>query len=232
MSENQLRNKQGLTESEFLAAYDPGIYEKPSVTVDMLVFWLPDTDKKNIASPGGNILKLLMIKRGDHPYMGQWALPGGFVNLDESLDEAAARELKEETGLENIPMEQLYTWGEVPRDPRARVIGVSYMGCVTGPAPDIRGNDDADAAAWFNVDYRIDQEDKTITEKGYILEQLYKLRLSNDADDLAAMIKVARVAEGQIGKVARKIVASPGVAFDHAKIISYAIENLQDKHMI
>ena len=116
-----LKNKQGLTEEQFLARYDAGKYERPSVTVDMLIFTVTDEENQNYRKLPEKVLRLLLIKRGDHPYIGQWALPGGFVEMDESLDEAALRELQEETNIKNIYMEQLYTWGDIGRDPRTRL---------------------------------------------------------------------------------------------------------------
>ena len=92
----EYRNKDGLTEKEFLERYTPGDYDRPSVTVDMLIFTIDNND-----------LKLLLIKRKDHPFINQWAIPGGFVNIDESTIDAAKRELKEETNLENVYIEQL-----------------------------------------------------------------------------------------------------------------------------
>lgn len=126
MGETKMINRQGLTEEQFLTTYDASKYERPSVTVDMLILTVTEEEKKNYRKLPEKVLKLLMIKRGDHPYMGQWALPGGFVQMNESLDEAAGRELKEETNIDDIYMEQLYTWGDVARDPRTRVISASY----------------------------------------------------------------------------------------------------------
>ena len=130
MSESKKVNKQGLTEEEFLASYDASKYERPSVTVDMLIFTVTNEKKENYRKLPEKVLRLLMIKRADHPYIGQWALPGGFIKMDESLEEGALRELKEETNIDNIYMEQLYTWGDVNRDPRTRIISVSYMALV------------------------------------------------------------------------------------------------------
>ena len=93
-------NKEGLTEEEFLATYNPGDYDRPSVTVDMLVLGM---------NTSLNRLKLLLIQRSDHPYINCWALPGGVVGMEESAYAAACRELEEETGLTGIYMEQLYT---------------------------------------------------------------------------------------------------------------------------
>jgi 8-oxo-dGTP diphosphatase len=229
MDEAKMINKQGLTEEQFLAAYDASKYERPSVTVDMLIFTVTEEEKKNYRKLPEKVLKLLMIKRGDHPHMGQWALPGGFVKMDESLDEAALRELKEETNIDEIYMEQLYTWGDVERDPRTRVISASYMSLVDSSTLDIKASDDADDAKWFSASCKLYQEQKTVTEKGYILQRLFKLSLSNEEDDLSAMIKTVRIVEGKVTKTESEVVESKGIAFDHAKIIEYGMERLRNK---
>ncbi|MDF2804881.1 MAG: ADP-ribose pyrophosphatase [Anaerocolumna sp.] len=229
MPNNILKNKKGLTEKQFLEAYDASRYERPSVSVDMLIFTITDEEKKNYRKLPVKVLRLLMIKRGDHPYIGQWALPGGFVQMDESLEEAALRELKEETNIDNIYMEQLYTSGEVGRDPRTRVISTAYMSLVDSRILDIKASDDAEDAKWFTVSCKLFQEQKTVTEKGYILDRVYCLILSNDDNNLSAVIKVKKIAEGKVTKVEREIVESKGIAFDHAKIIEYGIERLRNK---
>lgn len=162
-------NKQGLTEEEFLKAYDASKFERPSVTTDMLIFTVMEKENKNYRKLPEKTLKLLMIKRGDHPCLGWWALPGGFVNMDESLDQGALRELKEETNIDNIYMEQLYTWGDVDRDPRTRIITTSYMALVDSQALNIKASDDADDAKWFDVSYKLYQEQKTVNEIRYNL---------------------------------------------------------------
>lgn len=229
MPDNILKNKRGLTEEQFLATYDASKFERPSVTVDMLIFTVTDEEKKNYRKLPEKVLRLLMIKRGDHPYIGQWALPGGFVKMDESLDEAALRELKEETNIDDIYMEQLYTWGDVTRDPRTRVISASYMSLVDSSTLDIKASDDADDAKWFTVSCKLYQEQKTVTEKGYILQRLFKLSLSNDEDNLSAIVKIIKTVEGKVTKVEREVVESNGIAFDHVKIIEYGIERLRSK---
>lgn len=228
LSENIL-NKQGLTEEEFLSAYDASKYERPSVTVDMLVFTVTDEEKENYRKLPKKVLRLLMIKRGDHPFIGQWALPGGFVNMNESLDEAALRELKEETNIDNIYMEQLYTWGDVDRDPRTRVISASYMSLVDSSTLDIKASDDADDAKWFTVSCKMYQEQKTVTENGYVLQRWFRLTLSNDDDELYAIVKTEKTVDGKIARIKREVVESHGIAFDHAKVIQYGIERLRNK---
>jgi 8-oxo-dGTP diphosphatase len=116
-------------------------HKKPSLTVDCVVFGLDEED-----------LKIILIQRDRDPYKGQWALPGGFVHNDESLEEAAMRELKEETGIGNVFLEQLYTFGDVQRDPRGRVISVAYYALVNLRDHNIKAATDARDAAWFSVD--------------------------------------------------------------------------------
>jgi ADP-ribose pyrophosphatase YjhB (NUDIX family) len=229
MPNNLSKNKQNLTEEQFLSTYNLNKYDRPSVTVDMLIFTVTNEEKENYRKLPEKVLRLLMIKRGDHPYIGQWALPGGFIHMDESLDEAALRELKEETNIDKIYMEQLYTWGDVGRDPRTRVISASYMSLVDSSTLDIKASDDADDAKWFTVSCRLYQEQKTVTEQGYILQKLFKLSLSNDENNLSAIIKIIKTVEGKVTKVEREVVESNGIAFDHAKIIEYGIERLRSK---
>lgn len=116
-------------------------FQRPDLTVDCVVFGLDEED-----------LKIILIQRDVEPFKGQWALPGGFVHVDESLEEAAKRELREETGVERVFLEQLYTFGDVRRDPRGRVVSVAYYALVNLRGHKIRAATDARNAAWFSVD--------------------------------------------------------------------------------
>jgi len=229
MDAEQRRDKQGLTEAEFLRRYDPSVYERPSVTVDMLIFTVVDEAKENYRKLPDKTQKLLLVKRGVHPHMGRWALPGGFVTANESLDEAALRELKSETNIDDVYMEQLYTWGDVHRDPRTRVISCSYMALVDGAALEVKAGDDAADAKWFDVKYSVPEEKKTMLEKGVVFEKTVNLTLSNDTDLLEATIKIVENDSRKAGKVRREVVVSNGIAFDHAAMIQYAIERLRNK---
>ena len=115
-------------------------YPRPSVTVDVIIFTLR-----------GNDLQVLLIKRGHPPFEGMWAIPGGFVGIDESLEEAALRELEEETGVRDVYLEQLYTFGDPDRDPRGRVITVAYFALMPAHAVQPRAGDDAAEARWWSV---------------------------------------------------------------------------------
>ena len=115
-------------------------YPRAALTVDCVIFGLDEHE-----------LKVMLIQRGLPPFEGKWALPGGFVRLDETLDEAARRELEEETGLRRIFLEQLYTFSQVDRDPRERVVSVAYYALVNLRDHQVRAATDARDAAWFGV---------------------------------------------------------------------------------
>ncbi len=117
-------------------------YEHPAVTVDCAVFGL-DLEESE--------LKVLLVQRKLDPFKGRWALPGGFVGMKEKLDEAARRELAEETGLEDVWLEQLFTFGDPGRDPRERVISVAYFALVRQRDYQLCATTDAAAAAWYPV---------------------------------------------------------------------------------
>lgn len=224
-----LKNKLGQSEEEFLSGYDASQYERPSVTVDMLVFTVMKEIKKSYRKLPEKALKILLVKRGNHPFMGCWALPGGFVNMDESLDMAALRELKEETNIDDIYMEQLYTWGDLRRDPRTKVIGCSYMSLVDSSRLDIKAGDDADDAAWFKVKASIVGQKKSNTGEGYRVENIVRLELTDDEVVLNASVRVDKTFDGNVVRVERELLESGGIAFDHAKIIEYAVERLRNK---
>jgi len=226
-SKSTQQNKQ--TEEQFIANYDISKYERPSVTVDMLVFTVTEEDKVNYRKLPEKALRLLMIKRGGHPFLGQWALPGGFVEMNESLDDAAERELKEETNIDHIYMEQLYTYGDIGRDPRTRVISTAYMSLVDSTLLNIQANDDAEDAMWFTVSCELEEEQKIIRDRGYLIERCFKLQLTNEENKLSAKIRVIKTVEGKITSIKREVLESNEIAFDHAKIIAYAIERLQSK---
>ncbi|MDF2700359.1 MAG: ADP-ribose pyrophosphatase [Haloplasmataceae bacterium] len=218
-----------ITEAEFLKSYDVTKYERPSVTCDMVIFTVINEEEANYRKLPKKVLRVLLINRKAHPYKGKWALPGGFVNMDESLDEAAKRELKEETNIENIYMEQLYTYGDVYRDPRTRVISCSYMSLIDSTLFDVKAGDDAKDAQWFDVSDKLFEQQKSITNDGYILTKLYKLILKGNESELNAVIKVTIIAKGKNIAINREVLESNGIAFDHALIIHYGLERLRTK---
>src|SRR6516225_6140030 len=120
--------------------YDASKFERPSVTVDVVMMSLRQRD-----------LQVLLVKRRSWPFEGMWAIPGGFVNMNESLETAAKRELREETGVEDVYLEQLYTFGDPGRDPRTRVITVVYFALLDSERLQVQAADDAVDARWFSV---------------------------------------------------------------------------------
>ncbi|WP_051685261.1 NUDIX domain-containing protein [Clostridium sp. KNHs205] len=223
------RDKRGLTEEEFLAGYNPAKYERPSVTVDMLIFTIREQEKNNYRKLPEKTLSLLLIQRGEHPHLGKWALPGGFVGMEENLEDAALRELEEETGLKDIYLEQLYTWGDVGRDARTRVISTSYMALTDSKSLVPKASDDAANAAWFSAELKLKEEKKEKYENGYKLKQTYKLILTGEQEILSAGYEITKtIGKGTI-HTERRLTESNGLAFDHGKIIAYAIDRLRNK---
>jgi 8-oxo-dGTP diphosphatase len=115
-------------------------YPRPALTVDCVVFGFDEGE-----------LKVALIQRALDPFKGKWALPGGFVHIDETLDDAARRELAEETGLKDVYLEQLYSFGDLRRDPRERIVSVAYYALVALGKHTLHASTDAASAAWFCV---------------------------------------------------------------------------------
>lgn len=116
-------------------------YPHPAVTTDIVIFTIRQDE-----------LKVLLVKRANAPFRGEWALPGGFVALDESLEEGARRELQEETGVAGVYLEQLYTFGKPDRDPRERVITVAYYALIPTDEVEIRAATDAEGVSWYGME--------------------------------------------------------------------------------
>lgn len=149
----EMRDKNGLTEAEFLRDYRQQSFPKPSLTVDILLLCRE-----------AEALHLLLIRRGNHPCLNQWALPGGFVEEGESADEAAQRELMEETGLKE-EAEQFRLYSAPGRDPRCWTVSMAYRAFCTGREKALAG-DDASDAAWFTLTDGSAQSGFTFTGQG------------------------------------------------------------------
>jgi len=159
VSEDQVRrdrmDESEGSEDEFLATYDPSVFPRIGVTTDVILF----------AEAGGR-LHVLLIERGNHPYKGRWALPGGFVEPEEDLDDAARRELAEETGV-MLPadvLEQVRAYGTPGRDPRMRIVTIAFS-AVVPDLPQVRGGSDAARARFWPVD-DLDLETGAPTSEG------------------------------------------------------------------
>ena len=143
-------------------------YPRPAVTTDCVIFGFDGTE-----------LKVLLVERGRDPFKGRWALPGGFMKMDESLEECARRELKEETNVSNVYLEELGAYSSVNRDPRGRVVTVVYIALVRPVDFEVIGGDDADSAAWFpvsDVPPLAFDHDKILSDARVRLREILRLR--------------------------------------------------------
>lgn len=225
-----LLDRNGLTETEFLQQYQAGNYERPSVAADVVIFTVTNTEADSYRKLPDKELRILLIRRGGHPFLGQWALPGGFVRPDETTEQAAARELQEETGVSDVYLEQLYTFSDMGRDPRTWVISCSYMALINSEQVKLEAGDDASDAVWFKVSYRLLRERKELAENGYVKTSEFELKLhSSDDEELTAIVARTVTSKQSSTSTAYSILSNEGLAFDHAKMIAYAADRLRGK---
>ncbi len=197
------KDKSGKTLEQFLHGYDVTKYFRPSVTADAVLCRL--TDK------GG---KILLIKRGGHPFIGDWAFPGGFTEQGESCETTAARELYEETGITAARLSQLVTVSTPGRDPRWQTVSTVFYEVTDGDIAAV-GSDDAAEARWLDFECEIGGETAVLT-------------LSADGRDISVTkLKIVRDAAGRIDLNNTQITDRGHIAFDHAKIICYLYEVLR-----
>lgn len=213
------KNQNGEDLLTFLKKYDPNRYQNPSNTVDMAVFAYNEKEKK--------ITKVLLIQRGNHPSIGWWALPGGFVEYRENLETAAARELEEETGIAGLNFEQLHTYGAYDRDPRTRIITTAYIALVPEGLLREKAGDDAKNAGWFVINDTVISKESSEDGKQCVLH-----RLSLDNEEMCvhteSVVSVSwrqAVIENRIYTVNQtKLLAS-----DHSAIILEGYEYLSKR---
>ena len=187
-------------EEQFLRDYDPSAFEHPSVTVDILLFTVEERQ-----------LKVLLVRRATPPFKGRWAIPGGFLRMEESAEEAAARRIREEAGVEGVHLEQLYTFSAVDRDPRTRVISIAYLATV--PAGQLRfgaGEETAEAALFrvgIGEDSGEDAPEENVSGKGV------------SGGDGRLLLTAA---DGTV-------LPPEEIAFDHAEILLTALQRMRGK---
>ena len=218
------KNEKGQTLEEFLKEYDPYQYKNPCATTDMVLFSYagekPDTDA----------LKVLLVCRKNHPSIGYWALPGGFVELYENLEDTARRELEEETGVKGLPVEQFACYGDYQRDPRARVITTAYFSLVNEKEVRVKAGDDAADAAWFTVKLKKGEWRDVTTDAAVIKKEDFSLELENEDRGLkigAVICKEER--QGLVRERKYKVKEGGMVAVDHAAIITQALEVVRQR---
>ena len=204
--------KEYKSEEEFLKDYDSSKFEKLSLTVDTLLFSVSEEEHDNYRKLNEKHFSVLMVKRDNYPFKDMWCLPGGFVDINESIEDAASRILAREANLHDIYMEQLYTFGEVNRDPRMRIISTSYMALVDKNQIHEKL---ANEASWFNID---------ISEEGNIV----KLIANNGREIIKAKLKKVRKNISS-ENYDYEVIENTGFAFDHAKVIVMGRERLKNK---
>lgn len=194
---DELRDKEGRTEEEFLRTCRADRYPRPSVTADIMLL------SETVAG-----VEVLLVRRGGHPFLGCWALPGGFAGPQESVDEAAARELQEETHVSGLPLFPLMLCSRPGRDPRAWTISQAYLALVgPGNLSSVRADDDAADARWFSL-----------TRTGALPDVTLTLAAEGVAPLMARLHAVPH--DTPFGSAWAIDVTEPGgIAFDHAAIL-------------
>ena len=217
-----LRNHLGQTEEEFLANYKVGDYERPSNTVDIVLFRPEIKDNENVRLSPEVDLKILLIRRKDHPCLGQLALPGGFCNKNESMNESARRELEEETNVVDCYMEEVSTYSTPKRDPRTWVVSHSFLAIVPPDAKNVKAGDDASDALWFSIK-RTNINPKQIKIELYNEETNEKIvAIQNLTIEKNGRIEVLKYSKPEYESELK-------CAFDHIEIIADALEKLEKR---
>lgn len=169
-TKNSERKLMSVEEKEFLSTYDPNEFERPSIAVDIVIFTVKDAEEENYRKLPEKELKVLMVKRKEYPFKGYWALPGGFLDIRKTLEETAEIKLKEKINVEEIYIEQLYTWSDVDRDPRTRVISVSYIALIDSETLSAKAGRQIEEVKWISVkkikDYKIGFDHEKLIEYG------------------------------------------------------------------
>lgn len=200
------------SEEMFLKDYDSSVFEKLSMTTDILIMSVSNEDTGNYRKLSEKKFSILLVKRDNYPFKGKWCLPGGFVGIDETLDEAAKRVLKTETNLKDIYIEQLYTFSDIKRDPRMRVISTSYMALVDKNRLMDKLSDNA---SWFNVFMLED-------------EKSYNVTLDNGIEEIKFVVG-KKLRDKTTDRYDFNIIKNDKLAFNHPLVIVSGIERLKNK---
>ncbi|MBR4626398.1 MAG: NUDIX hydrolase [Ruminococcus sp.] len=202
------------SEKEFLENYRLEDYERPSVTADVAAFMIGSDDRTSYRHDPQNKLLILLIKRGGHPFKDMWALPGGFLQKGETIEQCALREIEEETGVAPSAIMPVGVFSAPDRDPRGWIISNAYVSVISEEAVSQIGMDDASDAQWFSVSF-----DRS--ENGE-----HHLRLTYEDTVLEAVLAEEKVS---FGRSTFRIADSGNIAFDHAAIIASALSALRDE---
>jgi len=214
-------------EKDFLNSYNITKYEKPSIATDIAIFSILEEVEENYRKLPQKKLNLLLIRRGGYPYKDMWALPGGFLEPTETVEEAAARELKEETNVSEAHLEQMHVFSDLGRDPRGWILSTAFIALIDGQKADVKSSDDAAEAAWFQVSFKLEKAEKEYNEDKIIVKSFYKLYLKHQDMELMAEIEERKEISNYHEQISYQILKSEGLAFDHGKIIAFALQYLR-----
>ena len=201
---------------------------KQSVTVDTIIFTVRDLNVDNYRKLPEKKFQVLLGKRAGEPYKDKWSLPGTFVGKEERFEEAVNRCLQEKANIKDIYLEQLYSWGDPQRDPRERVISTSYMGLVDTGDIQIKAGKNVEDIEWFNIKLNTIKEKSKEKKDGYYKAEEIEILLENKQEVLKSRVKVVKELVNGNMVIYTQILQSD-LAFDHAKILIYAIERLKNK---
>ena len=199
-------------EKSFLTEYSLDNYDRPSVAADIVLFTMRTEAENSYRHEPKSNLSLLLIRRGEHPFLDCWALPGGFMRGRETTEECAYREITEEAGVTPAALMSVGVFSEPDRDPRGRVISHAFLSVAGGEHISVFGGDDAIDARWFDVSFYNDTDGSCI------------LTLTNENTVLKAVLTEKN---SRFGRTEYNIVNSGGLAFDHGKIIASALAQLR-----
>lgn len=204
--------KEYKSEEEFLRDYDPSQFDRLSLTTDILIFSVSDEIQENYRKLNKKHFSILLVKRDTYPFKDKWCLPGGFIKIDEDIEDAAIRILETETNIKDIYLEQLYTYGNPNRDPRMRVISTSYMALIDKN----RLHDKISKnASWFNV---------------FVLEDKKEINVTLDNGNETIKFKVRKILkEKTTDRYKYEIIENEKLAFDHPLVITSGISRLKNK---
>lgn len=200
------------SEEEFLKHYNKDEFEKLSMTADTLVFSVSEDEQDNYRKLNEKHFSVLLVKRNTYPFKDMWCLPGGFVRMDETVEEAAERILAKEANVHNIYLEQLYTLSDINRDPRMRIVSTSFMALIDKNKLKDKLSEDA---SWFNVN--IEDDGKNVL-----------LNLDNGIEQINVKMTKHR-ANATSENYYYEIEKNDGLAFDHAKVIAIGAQRLKNK---
>ncbi len=236
---SQTKKDQTIKKNDFLETYDINQYDRPSIAADIAVFSIGSkivegTDYRKLPT---KTLRLLLIRRAEQPFQGEWALPGGFMKKGENIQEAARRELKEETGTDKAYLELCDVFSDSGRDPRGWIISQSFLAVLNEndlANGHLEASGDAGEAKWFDITVRKTADKKQEQDNVVTCENDYELLLQDsDASDANEAVRLWAVIREHIEYrdyheiVTYDIMDSQGIAFDHAKIITSIFNRLR-----